>query len=238
MAKWPCAGLVLAGMFLAGYFAAIITTREELLIDFKSGELRRRLLVGPIVLKDARPRHMAFQELGSPSGNSGTLGKPDWRKALVPWGISLRSSYSDGGMVLNETARLGKWFPVLSRHDAARVKQGFLAELSKGGVDKAVAYSKDMEDYLYWLIKNQQANRDKTALRVNGYRIKAGMSYRDIVAVLGKPNHIHRGDNEKPPKKFVVLSYRGKPDAMREYCLYFRNGLDGPLTHVSCIVFH
>jgi len=152
--KWIGACLILSVVFVVGYATAIMSLREELLIDYDSGDLRRRVLVGPIVVRDDRPRSTLFQEC---VGSLGITGKSDWRTALVSWGPIHESASYDGGRFLNETARLGIWFPSVGTHEAAKVKQGLLVALSKGGLDGAVEYSKKMEVHLLSLVEKQES---------------------------------------------------------------------------------
>lgn len=83
------------------------------------------------------------------------------------------------------------------------------------------------------IVRDPGDNQVVTELMVNGHYIAAGMSYAEVIRVLGEPNHVSRGEDSTPPESYVSLTYSGDPDTKRLYSLYFAEGPAGPLTHLS-----
>lgn len=133
-------GLLLA-CFAAGFFCALFSVQEELLVDFDSGALRQRIHVGPFVVRDQRARSHLFQHYSLRGHNRGITGTPDWHVALRYRGNGLRSPDTIGGSVLNSMTGLGQLFPMVGRDEAGKLKEGFLRALAREGSGAASRFA-------------------------------------------------------------------------------------------------
>jgi hypothetical protein len=122
--------------FFLGVSLACFSLREQIFIDYVTGNMRRAVLIGPVILRDQPFRAGAFQDVPVSAalsykrcdGMSGDC-HPEWRLAFEYWRDSRVSSSYNAGRVVNEAARLGKYFRFISEEEAVEIKREFLRRL-------------------------------------------------------------------------------------------------------------
>ena len=114
-------------------FVALLSLKTEVLIDYDSGTLRQRILVGAIPVRDEPLRDSLFQSYPLPTGEAGLTGHQAWHRAFLFRRGRSQSPNCIAGQVVNDLARVAKWFPSMDKSRASQLKHECLQALAKGG---------------------------------------------------------------------------------------------------------
>lgn len=125
-----------------GFLSALVTTREQVRIDYDSGLVERVTSVGPFAVFRDDDRGVDLGRMPLPNGQSRLTGKPDWHVALMFWPGRRVSPNTEAGHVLKMSTRLASILSRLPPDRVPKYKEEFLRSLSagdRGTVDEVVS---------------------------------------------------------------------------------------------------
>lgn len=126
-------GVLVVACFVIGYSVAVLSVKTEVMVDYDSGFLRQRTWIGAISIRDELIRDTLFQSYPLPNGETGITGNQTWHRAFLFRRGAKQSPNYIAGQVVNDFARIAKWFPSIDKSKASQLKHDCLKTLASGG---------------------------------------------------------------------------------------------------------
>lgn len=135
--------LLLAAL-LVGIATVLVLVRKVTMIDFASGDIKVRTMIGSIVVSESDAPPTAFESIQTKE-SSALRAKSEWHPALIFTLFSQQSPNLSGGRVLNDTTRIGTYAGLVDHEKLSLLKTTYLKRLAEKGPSAATEVVNDFE---------------------------------------------------------------------------------------------